>query len=89
MSYVVEFDRRAKKDLERIDSSVASSIIKKCANLKQNPLQGPNIKCLNLNLYRLEILRVWRVAYLVEAEKVIVILVGHRRDFYRRLPQRI
>ena len=89
LSYVVEFDKRAEKDLKRLSTGIASSIVEKCAILQENPLQGPHIKCLRLNLYRLEILRVWRVAFLVEADKVIIILVGHRKDFYRRLAQRL
>lgn len=88
MGYEIDFDKRALKDLKRLSPKIASSIIEKSAVLKGNPLQGPHIKHLRLNLYRLEILRVWRVAYLVEGMKVIIILVGHRSDFYRRVAQR-
>ena len=89
MAYQVEFDKRALKDLQKLDREVASLIVTKCSLLEAEPLLGSNIRRLGSNLYRLKVLRAWRIAYLVEGTKVSSILIGHRRDFYRRLPHRV
>lgn len=89
MAYIVEFDKRVSKDLDKLPPEIAHRVVEKCTALEVNPLQGPGIKRLTSNLYRLEVLRVWRVVYLVEGSKVLIILVGHRKDCYDRLRRRI
>lgn len=89
LAYRVEFDSRASKDLEKLSRDVAQAVVQKCSTLGENPLEGPGIKRLSVNLYRLEVLRVWRVVYLVEGTTVGVVLVGHRRDCYHRLRRRL
>ena len=89
MAYQVEFDKRALKDLQKLDRKVASLIVTKCSLLETDPLSGSSIKCLWANLYRLKVLGEWRVVYLVEGTKVSIILIGHRRDIYRQLPHRV
>lgn len=89
MAYQVEFDKRALKDLKKLDRKIASSIVTECALFETSPLSGPNIKCLRSNLYRLKVLRDWRVVYLVEGAKVSIILIGHRKDIYKQLLQRV
>jgi len=85
LNYRVEFDKRALRDLKKLDPQVQRSIIEKCVLLEENPLKGPGIKHLNSNLYRLKVLRDWRVVYLVEGSKVSIMLVSHRKDCYKRL----
>lgn len=89
MAYLVEFDKRVSNDLDKLPTEIARRVIKKCSLLEVNPLQGPGIKRLSSNLYRLEVLRVWRVVYSVEGSKVLILLVGHRKDCYDRLRRRI
>lgn len=89
MAYQVEFDKRAQKDFGKLNRQIATAIIDKCHVLEESPVQGPGIKCLKFRLYRLEVLHDWRVVYLVEGIKVTIILVGHRKDVYRRLRQRV
>ena len=89
MAYLVEFDNRASKDLDKLPPEIVRTVVEKCSALEVNPLRGPGIKRLRSNLYRLEVLRVWRVVYLVEGSKVLVLLVGHRKDCYNRLRRRI
>lgn len=89
MAYLVEFDKRISKDLDKLSPEIARTVIERCSTLGVNPLQGPGIKRLSSNLYRLEVLRVWRVVYLVEGSKVLVLLIGHRKHCYDRLRQRI
>ena len=88
MAYLVEFDKRVSKDLDKLPSEIARTVIEKCSALEVNPLQGPGIKRLSSQLYRLEVLRVWRVVYLVEGSKVLILLIGHRKDCYDRLRRR-
>ena len=85
MAYQIEFDKRAKKDLQQLDHKVKQAIVEKCSLLEENPLRGPGVKHFGSNLYRLEVLRVWRVIYLLEGSKVSIILIGHRKDCYKRL----
>lgn len=89
MVYQIEFDKRVLKDLQKLNHQVKQAVIEKCSLLKENPLRGPGVKHLNSNfysnLYRLEVLRVWRVIYLLEGSKVSIILIGHRKDCYKRL----
>ena len=89
MAYQVEFDKRALKDLQKLDRKVTRSIMTKCSVLETDPLSGSGIKCLRANLYRLKVFRDWRVVYLVEGTKVSIILIGHRKDIYRQLPHRV
>ena len=89
MAYLVEFDKRISKDLNKLSPDIARTLIERCSALRVNPLEGPGIKRLSSNLYRLEVLHVWRVVYLVEGSKVLVLLVGHRKDCYDRLRRRI
>jgi len=89
LAYQVEFDKRALKDLQKIDRKLANSILTKCSLLEVDPLSGPNIKRFRANLYRLKVFRDWRVVYLVEGTKVSIILIGPRKDVYRQLPHRV
>jgi len=89
LAYLVEFDKRVSKDIDKLPKEVARIIVEKCSVLEENPLYGPNIKRLSSNLYRMEVLRVWRVAYTVEGSKVLIVLVGHRKDCYDRLSRRM
>jgi len=89
LAYLVEFDERVSKDLDKLSLDIARTVIERCSALGVNPLQGPGIKRLSSNLYRLEVRHVWRVVYLVEGSKVLVLLVGHRKDCYDRLRRRI
>lgn len=89
MAYQVEFDKRAQKDLRKLNPQVATAIVDKCSILEESPLQGPGIKRLKHNVYRLVVLYDWRVVYVVEGTKATIILVDHRKNIYRRLRQRI
>ena len=86
MDYQVEFDKRVKKDLKRLDPQVTARIVEKCSTLCQDPTKGPNISHLKLmsNLYRLHIGN-YRVVYIVEGNKVIIKYIKHRKDIYRSM----
>jgi len=86
LSYQVELDIRAQKDLKGLDPQIALRIVERCSILYQNPIQGPNISRLKLrpNLYRLRIGN-YRIAYIVESNRVIIKHISHRKDIYRSL----
>jgi len=53
LAYLVEFDERVSKDLDKLSLGIARTVIERCSALGVNPLQGPGIKRLSSNLYRL------------------------------------
>lgn len=85
--YQVDFDKRAEKDLLKLDPYVARTIAQECHVLQKSPLTDPNIRHLYGSLYRLKV-KDWRVVYTVESQTVTVVLVGHRKDAYRNLRRR-
>lgn len=82
MRYSVEFKPRAEKDLARLDRPTASRVVKKLSEL-QDDLAGDVKKLRQLQPhYRLRV-GVYRVLFDLEAERIIVYRVIHRRDAYR------
>jgi mRNA interferase RelE/StbE len=80
--YSVEFKPRAEKDLARLDRPTASRVVKKLSEL-QDDLAGDVKKLRQLQPhYRLRV-GVYRVLFDLEAERIIVYRVIHRRDAYR------
>ena len=68
-----------------MDRQVAAFILKQCDDvLTSNPVHGPGTKCLQTDVYRLEVRRDWRVVYRVEGDTVTVLVAGHRKDIYKR-----
>jgi len=83
VQYSIEIKRNALKDLKAISTDDARRIMETIRAL-ENDLQG-DVKRLTgfTPEFRLRV-GIWRVLFEVEAGKVIVHRVKHRRDAYRR-----
>lgn len=84
MAYKIEWDKRAYRDLKRIDVSNAVSILNDLNKLYENPRQaGKSLKGEFKNKFRLRV-GDYRVIYSVNDQEnsVLIIAVGHRKDIY-------
>jgi mRNA interferase RelE/StbE len=83
--YSVAFARSARKELEKLPSSVARRIIERIETLLINPRATLSVKLQgNRNLWRIRV-GDYRVIYRVDdAARIIdVSVIRHRRDAYR------
>lgn len=83
--YSVTFARSARKELEKLPSSVARRIIERIETLLINPRTTRSVKLQgNRNLWRIRV-GDYRVIYRInDAEWIIDIsIIRHRRDAYR------
>lgn len=81
MTYTIEFKPRAVKDLAAIGKSDAQRIITKIEEL-QNDLAGDVKRLTNFTPeYRLRV-GDYRVLFEVEADKVVIYRIKHRREAY-------
>lgn len=83
--YSVTFARSARKELEKLPSSVARRIIERIETLLINPRTTRSVKLQgNRNLWRIRV-GDYRVIYRInDAERIIDIsIIRHRRDAYR------
>ena len=82
MKYTVEFKPAALKDLKKLDKQEQKSIIEKIESL-QNNLSGDVKHLTNFTPeYRLRIGN-YRILFEVEAGKVVIYRVKHRKEVYR------
>ena len=85
--YSVTFARSARKELEKLPSSIAQRIIARIEALVINPRTTRSVKLQgNRNLWRIRV-GDYRVIYRVDdAARIIdVSIIRHRRDAYRDL----
>ncbi len=90
MVYLIEWDTRARKDLDALDSQVRRRVVTSIDSLEGQPARGRNITPLKgyKDVYRLRV-GDWRAGYTLEGDTVTIVAVGHRRDFYRHLSRRL
>jgi mRNA interferase RelE/StbE len=83
MRYTVIISDDARRELARLDRSVARRIIARIEDLAEDPLRKLS-RLVNSPLYRLRV-GDWRVIVEVEERevRVIAIKVAHRRSIYR------
>ena len=82
MTHQIEFKPRAIKDLRALPTITQRRMIRKIASL-QNDLSGDVKKLTNFTPeYRLRV-GDYRVLFEVEAEKIVVYRVLHRKDAYQ------
>ena len=82
MKYTVEFKPAALKDLKKLDKQEQKSIIEKIESL-QNNLSGDVKHLTNFTPeYRLRVGN-YRILFEVEAGKVVIYRVKHRKEVYR------
>ena len=86
--YTLVYTREAKKNIEKLDSSIRIIIEKALETLSLDPLRG---KQLSFELAGLRSFRTsdYRIIYRIERRQVLIIVisVGHRREIYKRLKE--
>ena len=84
MSYTVEFERNARKELLALPVAVRERIMEAVQRLAVDPFKSVNVKSLNGGVFRLRV-GDYRVIFSVKTEVLIVLVIkiGHRREVYR------
>lgn len=84
--YTLRLERRARKDLQRLDATIQTQILNKlqwlcenCRNYKHKPLKGPL-----RGRYSYRAAGNYRALYNVnkDAREIVVYEIGHRRNIY-------
>ncbi len=90
MSWTVSYTQSAAKAIRRLDPQVRSKVRAAIERLVEDPTRG---KPLQLTLRGLRSWRTgdWRIVYRATHEKleILVISVGHRREVYDRIRDRM
>lgn len=83
-SISIRWDRRAIKDVERLDKNDRARIFAAVTGLREEPLRGTALSGKWKGLRRLRV-GVHRVIYAFDGRELLVsvVRVGHRRDVYR------
>jgi mRNA interferase RelE/StbE len=84
-SYKVEFEKSAKKSLDKLPIPIRNQLAVKIYSLKDDPRPDGCKKLKGeIDLYRIRV-GDYRVVYSIQDGKLIVMVVkvGHRRDVYR------
>jgi len=86
MPYRVEIEKRAAKTLESIDDPDYSRLKAAILNWGKNPRPHGYRKLKGREAYRITVGN-YRIIYEIKDNKlyVIVLLVGHRKDIYRKI----
>lgn len=87
--YKLEYDKRVKKDLKKLDKSKLIYIKNEIESLASNPENNPNVKKLQGNnpYYRLRLNFDYRVIFKKNDEilTILVIKIGHRKEIYKKI----
>ena len=90
MSWTISYTRSAAKAIRGLDPQVRSKVRVAIEKLVEDPTRG---KPLQLTLRGLRSWRTgdWRIVYRATREhlEILVIAVGHRRDVYARLREKL
>jgi len=79
MGLKIEFDKKASKDLEKLDKSIKQEIKKKLIEFKKNPLKGKHLK--HCDFWSLRV-NDYRLIYRLTNNKIQILYVAHRKDVY-------
>lgn len=85
--YIIEFDRRAVKELKSVPASDQSKICEKINRLTENPRpHGAEKLSGEHNLYRIR-QGDYRIVYSIfdQTLKILVVRIGDRKEVYRKL----
>lgn len=87
--YKIEYEKRVKKDLKKLDKSKILYIKNEIEKLALNPDENSNVKKLQGNnpYYRLRLNFDYRVIFTRNDSvlKILVIKIGHRREIYKKI----
>lgn len=84
MTYKVEFDHSASKELMALPAIVRERIIGALRKLARDPFAASGVKSLKGGLFRLRV-GDYRIVYSIKTDVLVVLVVkvGHRREVYR------
>ncbi len=89
MSFIVELDKRAERELDNLDPPIRTKVIGKLKTLEEKPYETDgNIKEKikgKENLYELKRPHPYRIIYSIEDQRVIVKSIIHRSELHRSL----
>ena len=90
MSWEVSYTRTAARAIRKLDDRTRDQVHAAIERLREDPLRG---KALQLTLKGLRSWRTgeWRIVYRMVNDRleVLVVAVGHRREVYDRLKERL
>ena len=81
--YEIEWKEPALKQLEKLDSSISSRIIKKVDNLKENLFHSDVKKLKGENAFRLRV-GDYRIIFEINNNLISILKVGHRQNIYEK-----
>lgn len=83
MEYRIVYKASVEKDLKRLDTAEAKKILSRIeTDLAKDPDKGAALSGTFQGLYRYRI-GDYRVIYAKTVDGILVLRIGHRRDFYR------
>lgn len=93
MKYDMEFTTQAKGDIKRLDKGIQPNVMKKLAQLRDNPYLGSPLRGDLKDFYSLHMSLPggqYRAAYVIDEGNrlVIVAIVGSRENFYQEARRR-
>ena len=93
MKYELEFTTQAKRDIKRLDKDIQPNVMKKLAQLRDNPYLGSPLRGDLKDFYSLHMSLPggqYRAAYVIDEGNplIIVAIVGTRENFYQEARRR-
>ena len=89
MTYRVEIEKRARRQLERLPRHEQARIVARIRGLGDDPRPADSLKMSGfVNTWRIRIGR-YRAVYEIHNEEILVLVIqiGHRKEVYRGLSQ--
>lgn len=84
MSYRLVYTERAAKDIQRLNLPIRERVRKALLRYENDPLRyAEGLRQSTLGSYRFRI-GDYRVVFDLEGEEIVILMVGHRREIYRR-----
>lgn len=87
--YKIEYEKRIKKDLKKLDKSKLLYIKNEIEKLALNLNENPNVKKLQGNnpYYRLKLNFAYRIIFTKNDSvlTILIIKIGHRREIYKKI----
>lgn len=83
MRYELRYTKRAREDIDRLDSVAKKRLEKKLAMLRDEPFKlSKKLHDSSLGTYRYR-LGDYRVVFDIDGHDIVILRVGHRREIYR------
>ena len=83
MHFNIIWDEKAYRELEKLENIISRRIAKKVKELEGNPYSKDEIKLKGEDGFRLRV-GGYRVIFIIEKDKILILKVGHRKNIYDR-----